>query len=53
MARVPLRTIQTTRIKSRFKRRDVRKAVIYAMALRGAVPAPQKPARKKIAASPK
>lgn len=53
MAELPLRTIKTTRIKSRFKRSDVRKAVLYAMSLRGAVPTPQKSSGKKAAASRK
>ena len=52
-AELPLRTIKTTRIKSRFKRSDVRKAVLYAMSLRGAVPAPRKSSEKKTAASRK
>lgn len=53
MAATKLRTIKTRRRNTTLKRSDVTKAVIYAMSLRGAVPTPQKPPRKRAAGSRK
>jgi hypothetical protein len=53
MAELPLRTIKTARRNSTLKRSDVTKAIKAVMARRGEVPTPQKPTRKKAAASQK
>jgi hypothetical protein len=53
MAEPKLRTIKTARRNSTVKRSDVTKAIKYAMALRGEIPTPQKPERKRAAASRK
>jgi hypothetical protein len=53
MAATKLRTIKTRRRNTTLKRSDVTKAVLYAMSLRGAVPTPQKPPRKRAAGSRK
>jgi hypothetical protein len=53
MAELPLRTIKIARRNSSVSRRDVTKAMKAVMKLRGEAPTPQKPARKRVAASRK